>query len=100
MCYLGPDVPIEDFGVIQRGRGASLVCISLTPPAAAGDVARAVRILESSTTRAPLRPGARRTIEAGSPELLAGAFTPGHVRGCEAFGQALERGSCRQAVAR
>lgn len=44
--YLGPDVPIEDFGVVQRGRSADLVCISLTPPAAAGDVARAVRVLE------------------------------------------------------
>jgi excisionase family DNA binding protein len=43
--YLGPDVPIEDFGVVQRGRSADLVCISLTPPAAAGEVARAVRVL-------------------------------------------------------
>lgn len=43
--YLGPDVPIEDFGVVQRGRSAQLVCISLTPPAAAGEVARAVRVL-------------------------------------------------------
>ncbi len=44
--YLGPDVPIEDFGVVQRGRSAELVCISLAPPTAAGDVARAVRVLE------------------------------------------------------
>jgi len=43
--YLGPDVPVEDFAVIQRGRDASLVCISLPPMAQAGDVARAVRVL-------------------------------------------------------
>ena len=43
--YLGPDVPVEDFGAIQEGRGAGLVCISLTPPATTGEVARLVRIL-------------------------------------------------------
>jgi len=43
--YLGPDVPIEDFGVVQRGRSAELVCISLAPPATVGEVARAVRVL-------------------------------------------------------
>lgn len=43
--YLGADVPVEDFAVIQRGRQASLVCVSLPPSAQAGDVARAVRIL-------------------------------------------------------
>ena len=43
--YLGPDVPLEDFAVIQRGREASLVCISLPPLAQPGDVARAVEVL-------------------------------------------------------
>ena len=43
--YLGPDVPLEDFAVVQRGREADLVCISLTPPATGGDVARAVDTL-------------------------------------------------------
>ncbi|NJD17918.1 MAG: helix-turn-helix domain-containing protein [Gemmatimonadetes bacterium] len=43
--YLGPDVPVEDFAVVQRGREASLVCVSLPPMAQAGDVARAVRVL-------------------------------------------------------
>lgn len=43
--YLGPDVPVEDFAVIQRGRAASLVCVSLPPMAQPGDVARAVRVL-------------------------------------------------------
>jgi excisionase family DNA binding protein len=43
--YLGPDVPVEEFAVVQRGRDAALVCISLPPVAQAGDVARAVRIL-------------------------------------------------------
>lgn len=45
VLYLGPDVPFEDFGALQRSRGAALVCVSLKPPAAAGDLARAVRTL-------------------------------------------------------
>lgn len=45
VLYLGPDVPVEDFGVIQRGRRAELVCISLTPPASAGETGRALRVL-------------------------------------------------------
>jgi len=43
--FLGPDVPVEDFGIIQRSRRAELVCVSLTPPATAGEVGRALRIL-------------------------------------------------------
>lgn len=45
VLYLGPDVPVEDFGAIQTSRKADLVCISLTPPATAGEVARIVRVL-------------------------------------------------------
>ncbi len=45
VCYLGPDVPVEEFAVIQRGRDASLVCAALPPFSQPGDVARAVRIL-------------------------------------------------------
>ncbi len=43
--YLGADVPTEEFSLIQRGRGAALMCISLPHGAAAGTVARAVRSL-------------------------------------------------------
>ncbi len=46
VCYLGPDVPIEDFAAIQRNREARLVCVSVPPPAAMGDVARVVRVLD------------------------------------------------------
>lgn len=43
--YLGPDVPLEDFAAIQRGRAAELVCVSLPAPGAPGDAARTVRVL-------------------------------------------------------
>lgn len=45
VLYLGPDVPVEDFAVIQRNRRAERVCISLTPPATAGEVGRVLRVL-------------------------------------------------------
>lgn len=45
VLYLGPDVPIEDFALIQKSRGAGLVCVSMPPPAAVGDVARVVGVL-------------------------------------------------------
>lgn len=65
--YLGPDVPLEDFAVVQRGREADLVCISLTPPAATGDVARAVDTLG-------------RFYDAGRPYALAfGGAVPGGI---------------------
>jgi excisionase family DNA binding protein len=43
--FPGPDVPIEDFGVLQMSREASLVCISLPPGAVLGDVTRVLAIL-------------------------------------------------------
>ena len=43
--YLGADVPVEEFAVIQRGRDATLVCVSMPPGAQRGNVARALRIL-------------------------------------------------------
>lgn len=43
--YLGSDVPVEEFAVIQRGREASLVCVSVPPGTQMGDLARALRIL-------------------------------------------------------
>ncbi|MGD8321526.1 MAG: helix-turn-helix domain-containing protein [Gemmatimonadota bacterium] len=93
--YLGPDVPVEDFGVIQRGRSASLVCISLTPPAAAGDVARAVQLLEGLYD--PGQPYALafggRVQDGVAPELLAGPFTDvGVFGGCEEFRAEVEAG--------
>ncbi|MGI9629184.1 MAG: MerR family transcriptional regulator [Longimicrobiales bacterium] len=43
--YLGPDVPIEEFLITQRRVGASLVCVSFTPPLGAPEVHRFVRVL-------------------------------------------------------
>ena len=43
--YPGQDVPVEDFGMIQSARGASLVCISLPPSGTIGDVSRTLSIL-------------------------------------------------------
>lgn len=93
--YMGPDVPIEDFGVMQQGRGASLVCISLTPPAAAGDVARAVRVLDQFYD-----PGHPYALAFGGsidgtvdPELLAGSFANAGVFGsCEEFASGVQAG--------
>lgn len=45
--YLGPDVPADDFGLIQKGRGADLMCISLGPDHSVGDVGRTVTLLGS-----------------------------------------------------
>ncbi len=45
--YLGPDVPADDFGMIQKGRGADIVCISLGPGHSVGDVGRTVTLLGS-----------------------------------------------------
>jgi excisionase family DNA binding protein len=44
--YPGPDVPIEDFGVIQASREASLVCVSLPPGGTIGDVVRCLAVLQ------------------------------------------------------
>ncbi len=41
--FLGPDVPAEDFALIQRGREASLVCISMPYGASTGSLAKTVR---------------------------------------------------------
>lgn len=43
--FPGQDVPVEDFGKIQRARAASLVCISLPPSGTMGDVSRTLSIL-------------------------------------------------------
>lgn len=45
VLYLGPDVPVEDFAAIQKRRRAGLVCISLSPPATAGEISRILRVL-------------------------------------------------------
>jgi len=74
--YLGPDVPVDDFGSMQKGRDAQLVCISLGAHHTAGDVARCVSLLGALYDRS--RPyslffgGA----PAGSPpaDYLAGPF--------------------------
>lgn len=43
--YLGPDVPADDFGTMQKSRDATLVCISLGADHTVGDVARSVSLL-------------------------------------------------------
>lgn len=50
--YPGADVPVEDFGAIQRSREASLVCISLPPSGSIGDVSRTLGILGEFYDRA------------------------------------------------
>jgi excisionase family DNA binding protein len=95
VCYLGPDVPVEDFDAMQRSRDATLVCVSLPPPASGGDVARVVRVLGERYDAA--RPYA---LAIGGqfggdvePGLLTGAFTSvGTFGSCEALEAALERG--------
>lgn len=74
--YLGPDVPTDDFGLIQKSRGANLVCVSLGPDHTVGDVSRTLTLLGSLYDRSrPYRlmlGGA----PAGSPPggLLGGPF--------------------------
>ena len=50
--YPGPDVPIDDFGMMQKSREASLVCISLPPGGSAGDVVRTLTVLSGFYDRA------------------------------------------------
>jgi excisionase family DNA binding protein len=93
--YLGPDVPVEDFGVIQRGRRASLVCISLPPAAPGGELARAVRLLtelyEQSAPYALAFGGG--SIRAADEALLRGPFTDVRAfESCRTFQTALEAG--------
>ncbi len=45
VVYLGPDVPVEEFSGTQLDQGASLVCVSFSPPHNAADIRRALRIL-------------------------------------------------------
>ena len=92
VCYLGPDVPIEDFGALQRSREATLVCVSLPPPAAAGDAARVVRVL--GETYDASRPYALAIGGSFHDEvdvaLLTGAFASvGTFSGCHALEAAL-----------
>ena len=93
--YLGPDVPVEDFGVIQRGRRATLVCISLPPVASGGDIARAVRLLaelyEPSAPYALAFGGG--SIREADDTLLRGPFTDVRVfESCRTFETALKAG--------
>lgn len=103
VCYLGPDVPIEDFGALQRSRDATLVCISLPPPAAAGDAARVVRVLgetyDASRPYALALGGSFEDDVDGA--LLSGAFTSVETfAGCRVFAEALVEGFVPQPAAR
>jgi excisionase family DNA binding protein len=97
--YLGPDVPVEDFAVVQRSREADVVCISLSPPASAGDVARTVDTL--SRFYDPARPYALALggeVDGGvEPELLQGPFERVAIfSGCRPFGAAIRSGFVRR----
>jgi len=43
--YLGADVPVSEFAEIQRGQGASLVCISFSANRSRPDLLRTVKVL-------------------------------------------------------
>ena len=93
--YLGPDVPVEDFAVIQRGREATLACISMPPMAAPGDLARAVRILGEFYD--PSHPYALAfggsVPEDQAADLLRGPFQDAQVFGsCAGFRDAVQAG--------
>lgn len=97
--YLGPDVPTEEFAVIQRGRAASLVCLSLPPQSQGGDVARVVRVLGGFYD--PALPYAL-ALGGGAPpavhdHVLEGPFANVALFGsCDQLGQALEQGFAPQ----
>jgi methanogenic corrinoid protein MtbC1 len=92
--YPGADVPIEDFGVIQMSREASLVCISLPPTGSLGDVDRSLGVLRRYYDRA--RPY---TVVFGGPSLTLEGEIAGSpfeeivfMQQCTAMREALERG--------
>lgn len=43
--YLGPDVPVEEFGTVQQAQMADLVCISFSANNSLPDLQRAVKVL-------------------------------------------------------
>lgn len=93
--YLGPDVPVEDFAVMQRGRDAALVCISLPPGAQAGDVSRAVRLLGDlhDPARAYTLALGGAVPQGMDPAVLEGPFTDVRCFGsCAQLREALESG--------
>jgi excisionase family DNA binding protein len=97
--YLGPDVPLDDFAVVQRTRGAGLLCVSLAPPAAGGDLARAVETLARFYDPAyPYALAFGGTVEGTiEPDLLRGPFIESRLfAGCRDFREALESGFGRR----
>lgn len=93
--YPGPDVPIADFGAIQRSREATLVCISLPPMGTMGDVSRTIEVLAEEYNRA--RPYA---LAFGGPSRLSlegesreGPFqTVSFFQECATLREAIEQG--------
>jgi len=71
--YLGPNVPVEEFGAVQQGQAADLVCISFsftrTPP----DLHRAVKVLgEFYRHRTPYALALGGPVEGAEEESLKG----------------------------
>lgn len=101
--YLGADVPIDDFGTLQKGRSAQLVCISLGTDHTVGDIRRCVTLLGSMYDRS--RPyglvfgGAPR----GTPteDHLSGPFESAQLFGsCAGLAQGIGSLSPRQSEVR
>lgn len=93
--YPGADVPVEDFGAIQRSREASLVCISLPMAGTIGDVSRTLSILSGLYDRA--RPYSVVFGGGGSLELegkvTEGPFeSVGFLRECGSLSEAVDDG--------
>ncbi len=47
VVYLGLNVPTEEFANQQRATGASLICVSMTPPAGDAEARAMIRVLDS-----------------------------------------------------
>jgi len=93
--FPGADVPVEDFGQIQRSREATLVCVSLPVAGTIGDVSRTLSVLTELYDRA--RPysvlfgGAAYVGIEGS--LSEAPFeTVGFLQDCRSLREALEAG--------
>ncbi|MEQ9401176.1 MAG: helix-turn-helix domain-containing protein [Longimicrobiales bacterium] len=92
VLFLGPDVPLEDFGMIQRNRGADLVCVSMPPPAAVGDINRVVGVLRASyDVSRPFALALGGAVPAAvEASVLDGPFVNvGIFQGCDSFQRAL-----------
>lgn len=93
--YLGADVPVEDFGAMQKARGAALVAVSFAPPSSGADMKRCIRILsEFYDAESPyaLALGGQMTDSVDFSDLNPPFTELGAFDSVTAFHQALESG--------